>query len=147
MLATTLHYPRVLYTRVYRATVVCTLRYLALTLTHLAHCARARLLIYFDVSLRKLRARAYSSLDPFPHPAQPPRFLVVTRAAPMAAGNSRNFTFESYASAALCGSSSAASGDNFGRISTNLRGGIKATLTSKTCALNTSTEFGRNSPE
>lgn len=42
----------------------------ALSCTHvnppgaLRVCARARLLIYFDVSLRKLRARAYSSLDP-----------------------------------------------------------------------------------
>lgn len=49
--------------------------YSALSCTHvnppgaLRVCARARLLIYFDVSLRKLRARAYSSLDPFPHPS------------------------------------------------------------------------------
>lgn len=54
--------------------------------------ARARLLIYFDVSLRKLRARAYpfpSAPSPpapsrrsLPVPSQPPRFPAVTRAAP-----------------------------------------------------------------
>lgn len=50
--------------------------------------ARARLLIYFDVSLRKLRARAspFPSYPPFPpipsRPSQPPRFPAVTRAAP-----------------------------------------------------------------
>lgn len=55
--------------------------------------ARARLLIYFDVSLRKLRVRAYpfpstpppltAPFSPIPsRPSQPPRFPAVTRAAP-----------------------------------------------------------------
>ena len=43
-----LHYPRVLYTRVYSATVVCILRYLALTLTHLVYCACALVLDYLS---------------------------------------------------------------------------------------------------
>lgn len=124
--------------------------------------ARARLLIYFDISLRKLRARAY---PPPPAPPAPSRrslpvpFATTSfsggyksRAAPMAAGNSRNFTFESYASAALCGSSSAASGDNFGRISANLRVEIKATPSDERAEhalacltrVGCQSEFGRN---
>lgn len=124
-----------LHTRLQRSTVVCTLRYLALALTHLVHCARvldylSTLMYHSGNSARELTLSHPPPVlsDPFPSFATTSfsggykSRAAPRRAAPMAAGNSRNFTFESYASAALCGSSSAASGDNFGRISANLRG-------------------------
>lgn len=41
-------------------------------------CARARLLIYFDVSLRKLRARAYPALRSLPTLSRPVPYLATT---------------------------------------------------------------------
>ena len=117
------------YTRVY---VLCVI--LPARLLFLSRLVCVRLLICSDVLLRKLGTRTLSTPHTHP-PTSPspssspsvartfvaPRFLAVTSwlYRQWYGEISRNFTFESCASAALCGSSAASSEDNLRRIRPN----------------------------
>lgn len=116
------------YTRVY---VLCVI--LPARLLFLSRLVCVRLLICSDVLLRKLGTRTLSTPAPAPSSSSSsstpsaartfvaPRFLAVTSwlYRQWYGEISRNFTFESCASAALCGSSAASSEDNLRRIRPN----------------------------